>query len=774
MYFTDESLKREFFYCWKEQRMSTAMLAHKFRLTENEIGMLKNELITQCNIDSFAKKPKRHIPPKSDNHRKQRIKRKTSGSHFLSEKTISTSLEKLSKNTKSIGSGFVSRIIDFLDTTEEYSEKENNTDKDEHCSRHRFNNIDKQIIEDDSSDKVSDSDESCIIGTYDTTFNDENEKEEVETISCQQSSAFNDDSECGAHETGSEKKETIENEKEEIRTGIDMIENVIDHNDHTVEPPLHESKQDETEATVPKDTKEKKCSNSVMHNESSIDEAAEESAAAVNKKKENTYDHRISDKTETDTIRPRQTDRCSEDIHNSSTAEDVDELQNSVNSSSSQTQIQSGSGKKNIPPIVSGNDSANYRKHIHRAETGAHRADAKCEDEQHGRFVPDEQPSRCSTSAHLCDGSRYETDLKQQKKEQDEENSDESKQIKTEKTLSGHSRIQINIETDEKTKKVPAADDTNHYNVANSSSIQSHKDRQDEDMKRQKTVIQLESELSESPIFSNSYDQVLYRQACKNIKEKDVTIRHAALHDLKTLAQKQPAVTECIIGMIDDADSDIRRKVLETLVSLHAVYTLEVFVRSLHDDNGRVRLAAVRGMYKLFGGKACRYLVRALKDTDPEVCERAKTYIGYFGTGVKKELVQILFSADTDIHEKVMEIIVEINDVSMIPYFISLLEHTDQTIRRSAINCLKSKTGKTFQYDDQKTGIRQQQSIAQWKKWWLKNKDSMHILAEKSNKPPDTQKGCPASHKKISHNKKSTASKINTNTHTTAARDSKK
>ena len=77
------------------------------------------------------------------------------------------------------------------------------------------------------------------------------------------------------------------------------------------------------------------------------------------------------------------------------------------------------------------------------------------------------------------------------------------------------------------------------------------------------------------------------------------------------------------------------------------------FVSAMKDDSFRVRLGALRGLYKFGGDLATEYLIKALDDRHPDVRRRALIYLGWKR---KKELVPYVTGALSDPSSRVRRV----------------------------------------------------------------------------------------------------------------------
>jgi HEAT repeat protein len=141
----------------------------------------------------------------------------------------------------------------------------------------------------------------------------------------------------------------------------------------------------------------------------------------------------------------------------------------------------------------------------------------------------------------------------------------------------------------------------------------------------------------------------------------------------------------------------------------------------MKDESFRVRLGALRGLYKFGGDSATEYLITALEDKHPDVRRRAIIYLGWMR---KHEVLPFITAALADHSSRVRKVAAyalgDVKDSSAVPYLMKALQDTDPEVIKGALAALKRITGKSFSDEQQSSQEGQHAIIRKWNEWWKK------------------------------------------------------
>ena len=173
------------------------------------------------------------------------------------------------------------------------------------------------------------------------------------------------------------------------------------------------------------------------------------------------------------------------------------------------------------------------------------------------------------------------------------------------------------------------------------------------------------------------------------------------------------------IQMLNHPNEKLRIEAIESLLRIADKSMGYAFATAMKDDSHRVRLGALRGLYKFGADLATEYLLKALEDINPDVRRRALIYLGWMR---KKEFVPYVASALADASSRVRRVatyaLSDIKDSSAVPYLIKALDDSDQEVVKGAIAALKRITSKSFASEQKSLDAAQKEIVSQYKEWW--------------------------------------------------------
>lgn len=237
--------------------------------------------------------------------------------------------------------------------------------------------------------------------------------------------------------------------------------------------------------------------------------------------------------------------------------------------------------------------------------------------------------------------------------------------------------------------------------------------------KEESTVKQNESvEINENPKItekpiSTVKNDVLVAQ--KNSPVKDQCI-------IEPKKETEPGVftsASATIQMLSHPNEKLRVEAIESLLRIADKSLGYAFATGMKDESHRVRLGALRGLYKFGGDLATEYLLKALEDINPDVRRRALIYLGWMR---KKEFVPYVTSALADASSRVRRVatyaLSDIKDPSAVPYLIKALDDSDPEVVKGAIAALKRVTSKSFTSELKSLDAAQKEIVSQYRDWW--------------------------------------------------------
>jgi HEAT repeat protein len=225
--------------------------------------------------------------------------------------------------------------------------------------------------------------------------------------------------------------------------------------------------------------------------------------------------------------------------------------------------------------------------------------------------------------------------------------------------------------------------------------------------------------------FDRDYEKLIFQKAVRDAQSENSTLREAAARELKKT--KNPAVVQVLMQLAEDPTEDVRVQSLDALVRQQDESVFPLFEKALkYDGSTRVRLAAVRGLYRLHELNRARtipYLIQALEDKEAEVRRRAVASLSWAGVSeAVPNLIQLLDDPDVAVRKASIHALETLKSKLTVPWLIRALEDEDAQIRKCAYKALKNLTKQEIPFS--KDGIK---AKAKWKSWWKANKEKFQI-----------------------------------------------
>ena len=224
--------------------------------------------------------------------------------------------------------------------------------------------------------------------------------------------------------------------------------------------------------------------------------------------------------------------------------------------------------------------------------------------------------------------------------------------------------------------------------------------------------------------FLNKADKELFSKATFDIIDRDEKICCQAIAELGRIGGNRaiPILQESLKFY---HSKPLVADILNALILLDEVGSDDIFRNYINDSSSRVRIAALKGLYK-FGSANCDdEMISRLKDPSRDVRKTAITLLGW--KRVKKATSAILQvtqkDVDPQIRSQAVTALASICDPSTVFPLIRELPTANPELMLSIFQAVKCITGKTIDFD---TGLEPGETakkVEELKKWWLYRKD---------------------------------------------------
>jgi len=161
-------------------------------------------------------------------------------------------------------------------------------------------------------------------------------------------------------------------------------------------------------------------------------------------------------------------------------------------------------------------------------------------------------------------------------------------------------------------------------------------------------------------------------------------------------------------------------EIINSLITLEDPKAIPLFKEKADDDNYRIRIGCLRGLYKLAEDEeAMPVLIEALRDDHQEVRRTAATFIGWkdYGDAVPA-LVQCLKDDDVKVRKAAVSAVANIKDESTMLPLINVLGDKDIEIREKALEAINVISGEEVTFDVKASGSALKEAINNLRDWW--------------------------------------------------------
>ena len=219
--------------------------------------------------------------------------------------------------------------------------------------------------------------------------------------------------------------------------------------------------------------------------------------------------------------------------------------------------------------------------------------------------------------------------------------------------------------------------------------------------------------------FKTPSEQAKFETVTKDLMDTEIEIRMLAAAELSKMGNT--AAVPILVEAADDNDPYLVTEVMNSLINLGDKRAIPLFKQKLNDNHYRVRIASLRGLYKLSDNDddLNASLVRAIRDDHPEVRKSAVTFIGWkdFSEAVPP-LVQCLSDEDDRVKKASISALANIRDRASVMPLIKLLGDPSLEIREKALSAIQMIVGEEVPFDIKQSNDILSLAIKDMKEWW--------------------------------------------------------
>jgi len=167
-------------------------------------------------------------------------------------------------------------------------------------------------------------------------------------------------------------------------------------------------------------------------------------------------------------------------------------------------------------------------------------------------------------------------------------------------------------------------------------------------------------------------------------------------------------------------DPYLTTEAINSLINLNDSQSIPLLKEKLNDPHYRVRVASLRGLYKLVKDDSLiTYLVNAIRDEHPEVRKTAVTFIGWkdLSDGVAA-LVQCLTDDDERVKKAAISALANIRDKAAVMPLINRLNDNSLEIREKSLSAIQMIVGEQLNFNIHMSDEALPKAIQDLKVWW--------------------------------------------------------
>ncbi len=232
------------------------------------------------------------------------------------------------------------------------------------------------------------------------------------------------------------------------------------------------------------------------------------------------------------------------------------------------------------------------------------------------------------------------------------------------------------------------------------------------------------SEEVEAAKFIGAAQKVLLTKALSDLAHEDVITRAHAAEAIGGIRHELSIWALAAHFFREDA-VQVRKECINALGTIGMKEGLPVVEDALNDSSVSVRLAAVRGVYRLAGVESASALVRMLADENVEVRRMVTTCIGWLDKEhLAAELIPLLTDKSVSVRQAAVKAVGNLRSPRVVFTLIECLNDSDESVRKKVLDVLEGITGKKMSegYPEDEEG--RQRLMARWRHWW--KEESQH------------------------------------------------
>lgn len=245
--------------------------------------------------------------------------------------------------------------------------------------------------------------------------------------------------------------------------------------------------------------------------------------------------------------------------------------------------------------------------------------------------------------------------------------------------------------------------------------------------------------------FASASDRAIFDKISTDLLDNETEIKMLAAAELGKMTNKAAVpVLHAAIGL---ADPHLTAEIINSLITIGDQRSVPMFVQCAKDLNFRVRVASLRGLYKLAPqDKEIRpVFIDALRDAHAETRKTAATLLGWLDDAdAVPAMVQCLPDEDERVRKAVISALANIRDKSSMTPLIRRLEDENIEVREKALGAIRVISGEEVAFDVNASGEALSAAVTKVKNWWQQKRlgedESTSPVASSDIEAPESEK----------------------------------
>nr|AFZ77038.1 magnetosome protein Mad23 [delta proteobacterium ML-1] len=199
--------------------------------------------------------------------------------------------------------------------------------------------------------------------------------------------------------------------------------------------------------------------------------------------------------------------------------------------------------------------------------------------------------------------------------------------------------------------------------------------------------------------FASASARAIFKKVAEDLLDEDAEVRMLAAAELGKIGNQ--AGVPVLMETARLHDPKLTTEAVNALIALGDPLAIMLFQDLALHPAHRVRMACLRGLYKLAGDEtASQALLAGLRDEHPEVRRSAVTLLGWKDyPDTAPSLVQCLRDEDAGVRKAGAAALANLKDEHTVPALIQTLADPDREVREKALEAIRGISGKEMVFD---------------------------------------------------------------------------